>query len=90
MERVPCQFEDTELCPVYQQEGECYEDRHHLYYPANEYKTPIEKRFRRLGVNVVEMCRALHNVEHAVWIRTPKPSRDFMAQTIADEKAKDT
>lgn len=88
--RVPCQFADTEACPVFVAEGECYEDSHHLYYPRNEYKTPREKRFRKLGCNVVDMCRHLHNIEHAVWIRTPKPAPDFMDAVIQEEKRLET
>lgn len=84
--RVPCQFAETKACPVFVAEGECYEDTHHLYYPAKEYQTPREKRFRKLGVNVVDMCRHLHNVEHAVWIRTPKPDPEFMEFKIRESK----
>lgn len=87
-EDVPCPFLNTDQCPVYLQEGECYQDVHHLWYPANEYKTKIEKTFRRLGSQTVQMCRYLHNTEHAIWIRTKKPTVSFMREAITQEQQK--
>lgn len=87
-EDVPCPIANTPACPVYGQEGECYEDTHHLWYPASEYKTKVEKQFRRLGSQTIEICRNLHNIEHVVWIRTPKPDREFMLRAIQEENAR--
>lgn len=85
-EVIPCPFANTEQCPIYELEGECYEDKHHLYWPSSEYTTSLEKRFRRLGENVVTICRYLHNTEHALTDKPEKPSVPVMREAVAREK----
>lgn len=85
MERVPCPAANTTVCPIYQQEGECYEDRHHIYWPSSEYSTRTEKEFRQLEVNKITICRWLHNTIHAVVLPPEHPSVPEMRRTIRDE-----
>lgn len=59
-----------------------YSDSHHLAWPATEYRTPIEKKYRNLEVNIVRgICRCLHNLEH---LKQPpdKPSIEYMKEAI--------
>jgi len=73
---------NQEECPLFDTVDGCFENRHHLYYPAYEYKTPTEKRFRSLGKNVITVCRRVHNNLHATQEPPHKPSRDFMLREI--------
>lgn len=88
MERLPCSPERQRQCPIFQQEGECFEDTHHLFWPTSAYKTPIEKRFRRLDINKVEICRWLHNQEHGLNSSPKKPTVETMREIINEEKQK--
>jgi len=82
-ERVPCPPEMFENCRVFQAEGECYEDTHHEYWPSNEYRDRVGKKFARLAVNQTVMCRALHQEAHV--LPPPlKPTRDYMLEVIND------
>lgn len=63
-----------------------FADDHHKYWPAYEYATPLEKRFRMAEVNVVRgICRCLHNLEH---LKQPpaKPSVIEMRGTLDEQK----
>lgn len=83
MENVPCPMRDTEHCPIYLQEGECYEDKHHIYWPSSEYTSRAEKQFRVLGSNIIQMCRFIHNTVHAV---SPPPEMPSPAEMKAEVK----
>lgn len=82
---VPCPMRNTEACPIYLQEGECYEDDHHQYWPSNEYTSRTEKQFRTLGSHVVRMCRFIHNTLHAVTLPPEKPTVAEMKRAINKE-----
>lgn len=82
MQNLPCPARNTEICPIFQQEGECYEDQHHVYWPANEYTTRTEKQFRQLQVNKIAACRWLHNTIHAVVLPPEHPSVPEMRKAI--------
>lgn len=69
-------------CP-YNKKGGCREDEHHLYWPGNEYRGTVEKTFRNLPENKIQMCRRLHDVEHSLQPPT-KPDKDKMLETIID------
>lgn len=86
MERVPCPIANTPECPIFVQEGECYEDKHHKYWPSPEYTTRNEKEFRQLEINKVTICRWLHNTIHAVVLPPEKPTVNQMRKAINDEK----
>lgn len=82
---VPCPMRNTEACPIYLLEGECYEDDHHKYWPSNEYKTRTEKQFRTLGSNVIRMCRFIHNTLHATTLPPEHPTVREMKSAIEQE-----
>lgn len=67
-------------CPYY--ERGCKEDTHHLFYPKSAYRTPIERVFRGLPENQVEICRAEHDEIHATEPEPVKPSLEVMEHTI--------
>ena len=87
-ERFPCPADTIGHCPVFETEGECYEDRHHEYWPRSEYTTKVEREFRGLEVNQIVICRALHNGIHARRRRSEKPPRKEMLRAIQKEKDK--
>lgn len=59
----------------------CFQDTHHIWSPRSEYKTPVEKQFRALACNVLELCRAEHDEIH-LEPHPPKPPRSFMLSEI--------
>lgn len=75
MERCPNPRPDcTEETP--------FADDHHVYWPACEYTTPLEKRFRKLEINIVRgLCRCLHKEEHT-FPPPQKPSPEFMKEMV--------
>lgn len=86
MEHIPCENVNTEACPVYRAVGECYEDEHHLFYPAKRYKGALKKEFRNLEDNKVLECRMLHQMEHALQPTVPMPSLDVMREAVRQER----
>lgn len=77
MERK-CTPEQQGACPLQQTKRGCFEDTHHLAYPANQYQSKIEKQWRELPERKVEVCRWLHNNLHASGYFPEKPSREEM------------
>ena len=57
----------------------CYQDKHHLYWPQDEYRGYIASHFRSFADNTVELCRVEHEELHATQDPPEKPSREFMA-----------
>lgn len=86
MEKVPCPMRNSPDCPIFQQEGECYEDRHHKYWPSPDYSSRVEKQFRQLEVNKVDICRWIHNTIHAVVLPPEHPTTAEMRQAIREEE----
>lgn len=82
MEGVPCPPDMQERCPIFIQEGECYVDKHHLYWPSTDYRGRVEKEFRQLEVHKVDICRWLHNTIHAIALPPEKPTRKEMREII--------
>jgi len=70
-----CRFYDTELG--------CVSNEHHIYYPKKRYTTGIERQFRELPENRVQMCLDEHRELHATQRPPEKPSREIMLQAIA-------
>lgn len=60
----------------------CFKDRHHKYYPANNYNTHTEKTFRNLPENIELMPRCLHDAIHADESAPIKPSLEVMRDAI--------
>lgn len=69
-------------CKYFNSDIGCHTDTHHLWSPRSEYKTSVEKQFRRLACNVMEMCRVEHEELHAVQPHPEKPPRSYMLAEI--------
>lgn len=82
MDHLPCPAANTDACPIYRQEGECYEDKHHKYWPASEYSTRTEKRFRQLESSKVVICRWIHNEIHSIVLPPEHPSITQMRKSV--------
>lgn len=69
---------------------EPFADDHHNYWPAPEYTSPIEKKFRNLECNIIRgICRCMHDLEH---LKKPprKPTLEVMREAIdATRQARD-
>ena len=53
-----------ERCPVAKNEGRCFKDDHHLYWPYSQYykdAVPLIRRFRSDRHNIKTMARCRHN-----------------------------
>ena len=83
MSRESCPTPDSN-CPL----KKCFGDVHHLYYPANQYRRPIEQEFRNLPENKEFLCRREHNERYATEQPPIKPSLDFMRNAINRAKEK--
>lgn len=79
MAREKCPEPNKPGCPYARR---CYSDQHHLFWPANRYKTGLEKRFRQLPENKEQTCRWEHDEAH---FEAPpiKPSIQEMRDAIA-------
>lgn len=77
--RGECTPEQKADCPIRKH----FSDTHHIYYPASNYRTLVEKEFRELPENKVQLCRNEHNERHATEEIPVKPSRDEMLQAIS-------
>lgn len=75
--------ERDESCPLSQTKRGCFRDTHHLYFPRFLYTTELEKEFRELPENKVELCRREHNEIHATTEPPEKPSRQQMLAAVA-------
>lgn len=85
-ENIPCPDGMYENCPVFDSEGECYQDEHHDYWPRRDFVRKIEKRFRNLPENKVFICRALHNAIHATTPPPEKPTREEMINALDEHE----
>jgi len=61
---------------------EHFQDTHHTAYPRRDYRTAVEKRWRELPVNKIQICRGLHDAIHASGYIPAKPSRDEMLAEV--------
>lgn len=77
MERIPCTPN-----PECKYAGRCFEDIDHIYWPAKDYTTPVEKEFRELPENKQLICRVLHEQRHATEQPPLKPDRETMLLAI--------
>ena len=76
--RGECTPEQKMECPL----AHHFTDEHHLYFPRSDYKQPVEKSFRNLPDNTVQLCRNEHNELHATEEPPEKPSIQYMAESI--------
>lgn len=62
--------------------GDGVKDRHHRYWPKDQYTTPLERKFRNDPRNIdYDICRCMHELEH---LKKPpkKPSVAFMRRFL--------
>lgn len=78
-EYFPCSQNSD--CPI---KGCPTEDEHHLFWPGNEYQGTLEKTFRNLPDNKVDICRRLHEWIHKVEPIPEKPDHEQMRKTIIE------
>ena len=76
--RGECTPEQKEVCPLRTH----FQDEHHLMYPKRDYSQPVEKAYRELPENKVQMCRHEHNELHATQEPPLKPSIETMAEAV--------
>jgi hypothetical protein len=81
MERQACGYQD--ICPLANTKRGCFEDIHHEFWPKRHYQTPLEKEFRELDENKVQMCRWEHEDLHRYEQPPEKPSREEMINALA-------
>lgn len=79
MERCPGASED---CKYWESKHGCRQNIHHLYYPKNQYTTPVEREFRELPENKERMCMAEHDELHRTERPPQKPDREEMLLAI--------
>jgi len=80
---MTCTPEQQEQCEL----RRCFVDRHHLYFPRADYSTPLEKTFRSLGQNIIELCRWAHIQLHKEQEPPPKPDQQTMAEIVLQSEA---
>lgn len=76
-----CTPEQIAACPLQQH----FADTHHLAYPKKKYRGQLEKTYRELPINKVQLCRYEHQEIHALDLNPPKPSRAEMLSAIASQ-----
>ncbi len=54
------------------------QNRHHIWHPRRDYKTPIERSFRALPCNVVWIDEKAHTLLHIYTKPPDKPSHEEM------------
>lgn len=80
--RGHCTAEQKAACPL--MKSRCFSDTHHLAYEAKDYSTKVEKEWRELPFNKVQLCRAVHDAIHASGYKPEKPERAVMLAELAD------
>ncbi len=83
MERCRQHHED---CPRRLSQLGCRIILHHLFWPASEYTTPLEKKFRELKINLVPMCEYEEIILHQTTEPPPKPTETLMQYVVDHEK----
>lgn len=73
-------------CPFFNSDRGCEQDKHHLWYPKREYKTGLEKRFRNLSCNVINMCMYQHQQLHLTEQPPVKPDIEVMRKVINEHR----
>lgn len=57
-------------------------NRHHLYWPARDYTSRVDKTFRNLPCNIVVMDEMAHHLFHVCSDPPWKPTRGEMLAAI--------
>jgi hypothetical protein len=60
---------------------------HHLYWPGSDYITPLEKAFRQLSANILQICECAEKELHLTMEPPEKPTvvEMIMACTVQFE-----
>lgn len=85
MSRGPCPFESPD-CKYFDSPTGCFSDTHHLQYPRADYRSKLEKQFRELPENKVDICRDMHDECHAFEDLPLKPSLEVMRHTVNESR----
>lgn len=72
----------TSDCKYQNSKHGCRQNIHHIYWPAADYKTDIEKEFRELPENKVALCMQEHDEIHRTELPPEKPDRETMLLAI--------
>lgn len=81
-----------EHCPVTQQEGNCFSDDHHLYWPRKKFrKDRLAREFRNHPLNQVKLVKCQHNSSwsgaiHKQYDGAPMPRQDIMERFLEEAK----
>lgn len=75
MERCP---HASPRCPEASHKLGCHVVSHHIFWPASEYTTPLEREFRDLPSNRVPMCKGKETELHDNGEHPPKPTSQVM------------
>lgn len=75
-----CSAEARAACPFVSRA--CFTDEHHLAFPANRYRTRVERRWRELEFNKTQIPRCIHDAIHASGYFPAKPDREVMTSEI--------
>ncbi len=59
---------------------------HHLFHPRADYTSPLEKEFRELPENQVQIAEEIHRCIHRHQSPPAKPSRVFMYDCLLKTK----
>ena len=92
--RLPCPV-DTRGVPLVPDDfNVCYElclkgirdtNRHHLFYPRNEYKGLHERKARESGSMIVRACVCKHSSYHATYLPPKKPDQSTLCDIAQGE-----
>lgn len=76
-----CQHPERERCE-WGYLGRRESNLHHLYFPKRLYRTPLEKAFRDLVCNTVQMCVCDHIGLHETTEAPKKPDISIMLAAL--------
>jgi len=74
-----CTPEQIAACPLTEHRS----NQHHLYHPRRSFRSAIEKAFRDLPENKIQICERQHREIHANEEPPAKPEAQFMLDAIA-------
>ena len=63
-----------------------FKNTQHIYRPESDYQTDLEKRFRNLGENTIEMCAFKHCIDDTTLPEPEKPSEEYMRWRIEQSR----
>lgn len=85
--RGECENPNKEGCPIAELKGGCFSDTDHIYWPASDYTSTLERTFRELPENKQQLCRWEHVERHATEEPPIKPSQEVMNHAVEQAHA---